>query len=221
MRACFPLLLLAALAECVSSDNEAADPRPRRVTDGGNVPGSPDAAMPQDGGSVQDDAGGSAGGSPDGGCTGSAPATVLLARPGSGSGSWLAGDLTGLPHPSTTGPCSTCHLSCKAGEENTIVGYDHSNPNYVCNYCHDPSTKVVATNVRTGSMANYRSSSDSQVCTCCHNGTNNGANGVPAAPATPIVPSTTCTETSAWPLVYPTYDSSKQAFSGGQFFKGN
>jgi hypothetical protein len=126
--------------------------------------------------------------------------------------------LTNLPHPGGSLPCTACHLSCN-GAPNTIIGHDHSNPDLVCNYCHDPGTVVVATSVTTGSMMNYRSSGDDEVCTCCHQGTNNVANGVPAAPATPIVPSMPAcfSGASAWPLVYPTYDPSTQVFSGGQF----
>jgi hypothetical protein len=148
---------------------------------------------------------------------------VTLPRPTGGSGTWVAtsngGALTNLPHPSSSLACGACHASCGSGANNTIIGYDHSDPNYVCNYCHDPGTNVVSTKVSTGSMANYRSSTDSQVCTCCHNGPNNPANGLPAAPATPIVPATpACAGTSTWQLVYPTYSGSTKTFSGGQFF---
>jgi hypothetical protein len=112
-------------------------------------------------------------------------------------------------------------VSCGSNAPNTIIGYDHSNPALVCNYCHDPGTKVVATSVSTGSMAVYHSSSDSQVCTCCHQGTNNVAHSLPAAPATPIVPSSpACTGTSAWQLITPTYDATSGTFTGGQFFNG-
>lgn len=89
----------------------------------------------------------------------------------------------------------------------------------VCNYCHDPSTQIVATSVRTGSMKNYHSSTDSEVCTCCHRSSNNANFNLPAEPATPIIPTTQCG--GSWPLVYPTWDPSTQAFTGGQFFGGN
>jgi hypothetical protein len=148
---------------------------------------------------------------------------VTLPRPTGASGTWVAagnGDLTAA-HPTSTLTCDTCHLSCGKGAPNTIVAYDHSDPALVCNYCHDPNTKVVATKVTAGSMANYHSSSDSQVCTCCHQGTNNVAQGFPAAPATPVVPSTpACTGTSSWQLIFPTYDGATRRFSGGQFFGG-
>lgn len=68
-------------------------------------------------------------------------------------------------------------------------------------------------------MQNYHSSTDSQVCTCCHSGANNGNFSLPLDPATQIVPSTRCG--GSWPLVYPTWNPSTEAFSGGQFFGGN
>jgi hypothetical protein len=154
-------------------------------------------------------------------CFGAPPATVTLPLPSGASGTWIAagGDLKNVPHPSSSVGCTTCHLSCGTGAPNTIIAYDHGNPALVCNYCHDPGTKVVATNVKTGSMANYHSSTDSQVCTCCHSQSNNAAHSLPPGTPTPIVPSTpACTGTSAWQLVLPTYDGA--AFSGGQFFNG-
>jgi hypothetical protein len=157
-------------------------------------------------------------------CSVTPPTTITLPLPSGGSGTWVStsgnGDLTGLAHPSSSLACTVCHESCATlGSSNTIIGYDHSDPNLVCNYCHDPGTKVVNTSVTSGSMANYHSSSDSQVCTCCHNGTNNTAHSLPAEPATPIVPSSpACTGTSAWQLVFPALGSSTNVFSGGQFF---
>jgi hypothetical protein len=182
---------------------------------GGNNGGDSGSSMMVDSGGSTIDSGMSAA------CSGAAPATVTLPKPNGASGTWIAagGDLTNVPHPSSALGCTTCHLSCGTGAPNTIIAYDHSNPALVCNYCHDPGTKVVATNVTTGSMANYHSSTDSQVCTCCHSQANNAAHSLPPGPVTPIVPSTpACTGTSAWQLVLPTNNAG--VFSGGQFFNG-
>jgi hypothetical protein len=157
-------------------------------------------------------------------CSGAAPATVTLKLPTGAAGNWFDpathnGDLLNLPHPSGTA-CASCHAACGAGAPNTIIGYDHANPSFVCNYCHDPGTRVVKLGVSTGSMANYRSSSDGQVCTCCHQSSNNAAHGLPPAPAVPVIPPTLCAGTSAWGLLLPTWDGTRQVYSGGQFFNG-
>jgi hypothetical protein len=155
-------------------------------------------------------------------CVGTAPATVTLLLPEAGVGTWIAdgGDLVGVAHPSSSLPCSTCHLACDAGATNMLIGYDHSDPQLVCNYCHDPSTRVIAIHERSRSMANYRSRVDTEVCTCCHNGTNNPARGFPPAPGTPIVPGICEPDADIWQLVYPTLDAATGAFGGGQF-QGN
>jgi hypothetical protein len=152
-------------------------------------------------------------------CYGTPPATVTLPLPQDAAGTWIVegGAVVGVPHPSSTLPCSACHLACDAGAPNMLVGYDHSDPNLVCNYCHDPGTKVVAIHERSHSMANYRPRIDTEVCTCCHNGSNNPLHGLPAAPGTPIVPAICEPDADTWQLVYPTWDAAASAFAGGQF----
>jgi hypothetical protein len=198
-----------------SSGSSGQTPPPGSTSDG-STPGI-DGSSPSDAGYGDADASSA--------CSGTAPATVSLPLPAGASGTWIAsgngGALVNVPHPTSTIACTACHTSCGSNAPNTIIGYDHGNPALVCNYCHDPGTKVVATTVKTGSMAVYHSSVDSQVCTCCHNGTNNVAHGLPADPATPIVPSSpACTGTSAWQLVFPTFDGASGTFKGGQFFGG-
>jgi hypothetical protein len=218
---------IAALIGACSSDDSSAS-----ATDDAGTSNNGDASSPAggaDSGGPIVDSGSRADSSVDSdassACSGVPPTTITLPLPTGASGTWIStssgGALTGLPHPSSTLVCTTCHSSCGSGSPNTIIGYDHSNPDLVCNYCHDPGTKVVDTKITTRSMANYHSSVDSQVCSCCHDGTNNTAHGLAAEPPTPIVPSSpACTGTSSWQLVYPTLDSSNDTFSGGQFFGG-
>jgi hypothetical protein len=208
----------AATVDAAGSDSGTPSNPDSGARPDSGTPSSHDSGSPPDSG-AQRDSGSDGGGSST--CSGAAPATVTLPLPSNASGTWVSaangGDLVDLPHPTSSLACSTCHLC--GGGPNTLIGYDHSNTAFVCNYCHDPGTKVVDTSVMTGSMANYRSSSDSQVCTCCHNGTNNGAHMLPPGSPTPIVPSSpACTMTDAWPLIFPSYQPSTQTFSGGQFF---